>query len=99
MLEKRSNQSPTRSSLIRIADSSVSGGQIAVLRGVALSSAGRAFTILGVLASTVALALAFAQDQEVLQLQSAAVGEDPRAPVYLALLVGLTSPSETPTTS
>ena len=53
-----------------------------------MSSARRAFTILGALACIVALSLAFAQDQEVLKLQSEVGAEDPRAPEYLAALVG-----------
>ena len=53
-----------------------------------MSSVRRAFTILGALACIVALSLVFAQDQEVLKLQSAVGAEDPRAPEYLAALAG-----------
>ena len=52
------------------------------------SSAARALTILGALAGTVVIGLAFAQDQEVLKLQSAVAADDPLAPEYLAALVG-----------
>jgi cardiolipin synthase len=55
---------------------------------VPISSVRRAFVILGVVACTTALGLAFAQDQEVLKLQSAVAAEDPGAPEYLAALVG-----------
>src|SRR5574338_768838 len=65
-----------------------SGVRIAQLEPMGIRPFRRAFVILLVIAGIVAVLLMLAQDQETLEIRSAAGADDPRFPAYVAALVG-----------